>query len=415
MFDRAIGALSALPSLIAYLDRDLRFRFVNHVERPWQGSDPESIIGKHVWDVIGPDARLITQLKMREALAGSLVEHEFEREVRGETRYFKVSYCPDRDDQGHVVGIVTLTVDLTDRYRLERELRSSQRTFDASFVNAVIGKVVANLDGTCARVNPALGQMLGYNVSELTGLDFKRITHPDDVEADYVAFNEMVNGGTDGYQLEKRFIHRDGATIHARLSVSLVRDDDGRPLRVVSEIVDISHRIAREDLFHRQALTDLLTGLLNRRGLDEAMSVSERECEARSFGILVVDLDRFKPVNDSFGHAAGDAVLIEAAQRIALAVRSSDKVCRLGGDEFAVLLVGGSERQTGAAAARIVKVLEMPYVVGGDTIHISASVGAAWGETHTTSADHLLRHADEALYAVKNAGRGNWQLVRAAS
>jgi diguanylate cyclase (GGDEF)-like protein/PAS domain S-box-containing protein len=417
MFQRSLNILRALPTLVAYLDRDLRFCFVNEAHGRWQGQSPDGIIGKYVWDIVGPDMREITERKMREALAGASVEHEFDADVRGEPRCFRVSYSPDRDDDGSVLGIVTLVTDLTERRRIEQDLRNSERTFDGAFRNAAIGKAVVDLDGVCSRVNPALAMMLGYTVEELTGLNFRVFTHPDDLEADLVLFRSMIAGAGDGYQIEKRYLHRDGSTVDVLLSVSVVRDDGGTPLRFVSEIIDISQRKAQQMLLHHQALTDHLTGLLNRRGFDGEIASCGRTSMTPlvGIGILIVDLDRFKEVNDRFGHAVGDTVLIEAAERIGGSVRSTDKIGRLGGDEFAVLLPDSSRQHTSGVAARVVKALARPFAIDGVTVMIGASVGAAFSGDPAMAPEELLREADRELYRAKDAGRGNWRLASVAS
>jgi diguanylate cyclase (GGDEF)-like protein/PAS domain S-box-containing protein len=349
MFQRSMSALSAIPALIVYLDSDLRLQFVNDGQHPWQESDRTALIGQLIWDVVGPDMRQLTEPKMREALTGQYVEHEFDVTVRGEPRCFRVSYSPDCDESGEVLGIVTLTTDLTERRTVEHELRNSQRTFDGAFRNAVIGKAIVALDGRCTRVNTAFAQMLGYTVDELVGVNFRDFTHPDDLEGDLALFNKMLAGDGDGYQIEKRYIHHNRDWVHVILSASVVRDDDGTPLHFVSEIVDITERKAQQEALRLLASTDYLTGLLNRRGFDEAVAeaFAAPHISSIGLGILIIDLDLFKAVNDRLGHAAGDAVLIQAGQRIARNVRStdrvgrigSDKVGRIGGDEYAVLLV----------------------------------------------------------------------------
>jgi len=417
MFDRAIETLSALPSLVTYLDRDLRYRFVNDAQRVWRERFPDGVIGKSIGEIVPPEMREMTEHRMREALAGTYVEHEFDAIVRGEQRSFRISYSPDRDHDGNVIGLITLTTDLTERRKAEQDLRNSQRTFDGAFRNAVIGKAVVDLDGRCSRVNDALGRLLGYAPDQLNQMQFSDFTHPDDIEADLAQFQQLLTGDGEGYQIEKRYFHCDGSIVHVLLSVSVVRDDDGLPLQFVSEIVDITERKAQQELDQHRALTDPLTGLLNRRGFDAAVeaALAAPGRQPNGVGILAIDLDRFKPVNDQFGHAAGDALLIEAGQRVAGTVRSVDSVARLGGDEFAVLLAGCSHKQTGAAAARVVEALAAPYRLDDREVVAGASVGAIFTAAEITDFAKLLRQADEELYRAKDAGRGCWRLSGAAA
>jgi diguanylate cyclase (GGDEF)-like protein/PAS domain S-box-containing protein len=412
MFDRAIQTLSALPSLVTYLDRDLRYRFVNDSQRVWRERFPDGVIGKHIGEVVPPQMREMTEHRMREALAGHHVEHEFDAIVRGEPRSFRISYSPDRDQDGNVIGLISQTTDLTERRKVEQDLRNSQRTFDGAFRNAVIGKAVVDLDGRCSRVNDALARMLGYDADALGRMHFRDFTHPDDVEADLAQFQNLMTGDGEGYQIEKRYFHADGRIVHVLLSVSVVRDDEGLPLQFVSEIVDITERKVQQALDRHRASTDPLTALLNRRGFDAAIEAALAGPSGRStgVGILAIDLDRFKPVNDRFGHAAGDALLVEAGHRLAAAVRSIDSVARLGGDEFAVLLTGCSHDETGAAAARMVETLARPYLIDQHEVVVSASVGAIFTAAEITDFAKLLRQADAELYRAKDAGRGCWRL-----
>ncbi len=412
MFDRALETLSALPALITYLDSELRFRFVNDAQRVWHQRFPDGVIGKRIGEVVPAEMMEMTEGQMRAALAGNYVEHEFDAIVRGEPRSFRISYSPDRDRNGNVIGLISLTTDLTERRKAEQDLRNSQRTFDGAFRNAVIGKAVVDLDGRCSRVNDALGRLLGYEPDELSQMHFRDFTHPDDIEADIAQFQALLTGDGEGYQIEKRYFHRDGSIVHVLLSLSVVRDDDGLPLQFVSEIVDITERKVQQELDHHQALTDPLTGLLNRRGFDAAVEAALvlPDGQSNGIGILAIDLDRFKPVNDKFGHAVGDALLIEAGHRLAATVRSIDCVARLGGDEFAVLLTGCSHEQTGAAAARVVTALAAPYLIADHEVIVSASVGAIFTAAEITDFAKFLRQADEELYRAKDAGRGCWRL-----
>src|SRR4051794_37690352 len=214
MFDRALETLSSLPALITYLDSELRFRFVNDAQRVWHQRFPDGVIGKRIGEVVPAEMMEMTEGQMRAALAGNYVEHEFDAIVRGEQRSFRISYSPDRDANGDVIGLISLTTDLTERRKAEQELRNSQRTFDGAFRNAVIGKAVVDLDGRCSRVNDALARLLGYDAEDLSEMQFRDFTHPDDIEADLEQFQELLTGDGEGYQIEKRYFHRDGSIVH---------------------------------------------------------------------------------------------------------------------------------------------------------------------------------------------------------
>ncbi|SFR77073.1 GGDEF and EAL domain-containing protein [Sphingomonas jatrophae] len=189
----------------------------------------------------------------------------------------------------------------------------------------------------------------------------------------------------------------------------LVRNDRGEPVSVLGIIFDVTEERQREERLSRQASTDPLTGVLNRRGFDTALSPALREAGAPP-ALLLVDLDRFKPINDTYGHDMGDRVLREVVRRLRQSVRSRDIVARLGGDEFAVLLPRIDIASAEQAAQRIVTTLAEPIELGSVVVHTGASVGVAIAEPQD-DAPSILRRADEALYAVKRSGRGNWRMA----
>lgn len=404
MFARLLSTVNALPTLVAYLDRDLRYRFANDVHRGWLQLDPKEMIGRSIIDLSPDENKQQIQAAIHKAFAGETAE--FELELEAYRRRVRITYLPDFD-QGEVVGVVAQMTDLSELTRVESELRKSERMFDGAFRAAAIGKAIVAAEGHCLRINDSFARMLGYSVDELLGRHFSEFTHPEDVGLSQDGLDGILSGENDSYQIEKRYLRCDGSIIHALLCVSAVRDDQGRPLHFVAEVVDISERKAQQDQLRLQAETDHLTGLLNRRGFDEAVAAAIGEADVADQGIAVVmvDLDRFKPVNDRFGHATGDALLVEMARRIRATVRTADKVARLGGDEFAVLLVESSREQGELAARRLYEVLRRPFVIDGSLIQPSASVGSAFRRSRETTAFDLLREADDELYRAKRYGQ----------
>jgi diguanylate cyclase (GGDEF)-like protein len=187
------------------------------------------------------------------------------------------------------------------------------------------------------------------------------------------------------------------------------RDSTGRPLRIVGTVADIDARKLQEEQIHHLAHHDILTGLPNRLlfgdRLRQALLAAQRE--EHKLALIFFDLDQFKPVNDSYGHAVGDLLLQQVATRLRATLRVSDTLARLGGDEFVVLL----PRVTGTADARkvaedILRELNRPFMTEGFSLHISASLGVAVFPDGATDADSLLRCADAAMYEAKLRGRG---------
>jgi diguanylate cyclase (GGDEF)-like protein/PAS domain S-box-containing protein len=294
----------------------------------------------------------------------------------------------------------------------EEALEEAEERFRAAFEHAPIGMAIVAPDGRYLRVNRSFCDITGYPADELVGRTIAEITHADDRRADREYIRRLLEGQIPRYTLEKRYVHSTGATVWARLNVSLVRNAHGQPLHLIKQIEDISDRKAVEERLLHQVLHDPLTGLHSRlRFMDRlthALARSERQ--RTPVAVLFVDLDHFKDVNDRYGHRAGDDVLIAVARTLEKAVRPSDTVARLAGDEFAVLCEDmNSERDAVIVAQRLCDALRRPIDVGGKPISATASIGIAFAQEgddpHT-----LLKHADAAMYKVKEGERGSYEI-----
>jgi diguanylate cyclase (GGDEF)-like protein/PAS domain S-box-containing protein len=461
----------------------------------------------------------------------------------GQRRQVRLSISRMDGANGERIGYVGMAIDITEILQARAEARLAAEKFAGAFTSAALGMALVSLEGRWLDVNDALCRILGYTREELLQVDFQRLTHPADLQTDLALVQDLLAGRRTHYHLEKRYLGREGNTIWARLSVSLVRNERGEPLHFVSQIQDVSaQRSSEQRLFESEqrsritldAVADLvlsvaldghieyanaaavrmlagdgalslaghlvqdvlsltteyapqsqldvsvlldpesnavdlhadlllqlgtavvpvdltrawlrddegqvrgavwvlrddtqqrarerearhlaemdpLTELGNRRGfevhLQQAITRVERTGQAAS--LMYIDLDRFKPVNDTFGHLAGDAVLWAVASVLRHGVRDSDVVARLGGDEFAVILSGCSPRR----AARI----------GGELLHTLANLSIPWDQHQLRigasigiaplaagmSVDQAVAAADAQCYRAKGMGRNNVQV-----
>lgn len=293
-------------------------------------------------------------------------------------------------------------------------LGTTGQMFEAAFYSAAIGKAIVSVSGHCMEVNPSFAAMLGYTPRDLAGVHFADFTYLDDIRADFDLFDAVMRGERDSYQLEKRYLHRDGSIVHVLLSATVVRTEDGAPFQFISEIIDLTEQkrvewaleYANGQLRH-QIVTDHLTGLCNRQGFEQALDVPAPDA---SVSLLVVDLDNFKIVNDTFGHQAGDAVLAEVGRRLSGIIRKRDLAARVGGDEFCILLYGANKAKASALAERIVATLARPFEIAGELVNIGASVGGCSSDRATKILRDLTTSADNALCEVKGSGRVGWQV-----
>jgi diguanylate cyclase (GGDEF)-like protein/PAS domain S-box-containing protein len=240
------------PVLLAYLDLEQRFRYANETHRNWLGIDPEQLLGRRLLDVVGTRNHQLAGSALAQAYAGKPASYEGELFNGNERRYAHGNFQPDFDENGHVCGIFTALIDITERRNLELQLHESEQRFFSAFQHAAIGMALTRPDGQFLRVNTAVCQMLGYSEQELLELNIDQLSHPEDVGVDEAMMAQLLAGNRDSYQLEKRNVHKDGHIVHILLSVSLVRDAAGTPLYFVSQVQNISQRKAFEDALHRE-------------------------------------------------------------------------------------------------------------------------------------------------------------------
>ncbi|MGK2937484.1 MAG: sensor domain-containing diguanylate cyclase [Solirubrobacteraceae bacterium] len=311
-----------------------------------------------------------------------------------------------RDAAGEVTGFVGIARDITESRRVQTELRTAEELFRRTFEGSAIGVALVAPDGRWLEVNPALCDLLGYTAAELLAGSFQEITHPDDLQTDLELVADVLAGRLEGYEMEKRYLRKDGSAIWGLLTVALVRAEDGTPLHFVSQVQDITARKQAEAALAHQATHDDLTGLWNRRRMDEELS--RIAAHARRYGsdaaLLLIDLDGFKAINDRLGHAAGDTFLNAVGAALRGALRESDSCARIGGDEFAVLLPHSDEERARLTAERIVDGISgLRAGRSPDDPTASASVGVAL-LTVDEDPDAWMRTADVALYRAKAEG-----------
>lgn len=257
-------------------------------------------------------------------------------------------------------------------------------------------------------MNAALCELLGYDAATLNTKTVQDITHPDDVEPGRRRRQALLDGTSRRHRHETRFVNAQGIVVGVLHSCSVVPSADGRPPHLVDHIEDITERKLFESHLRHEALHDTLTGLPNRAllmdRLEQALAASGRT--HAPIAVLFLDVDRFKAVNDTYGHRAGDEVLLSIADRLRAALRPGDTACRLAGDQFVVLCENCTPDQAMATAARLVNVLSRPLAAADTTLVVSASIGIAVSRLGDSTPEGLLHDADAAMYIAKGHGRG---------
>jgi len=306
--------------------------------------------------------------------------------------------------------------DLVDRGQATRALAVAEARYQSIFHNAVEGIFQTTPDGRYLDANPALARIYGYASSAdlIAGItDISRQLYVDPSRR--AAFVRLMQEHDAVEGFESQIIRKDGVRVWISECVRAVRNETGGILYYEGTVIDITQRKVAEEQLRHDASHDKLTGLPNRtyfmRRTDEALADS---AAGHPCALLFIDFDRFKLINDSLGHQAGDQFLRAAAHRLAATVRPNDVVARLGGDEFAILLPGVTTLRVATDVAdRVGQALQKPFELSGRQFFVTASVGIALSDGSYTDAEGLLRDADVAMYHAKERGRARRELFDA--
>ncbi|MBV6509937.1 MAG: hypothetical protein JJLCMIEE_03053 [Acidimicrobiales bacterium] len=337
----------------------------------------------------------------------------------GEQAWVHITSSLIRDATGEPEFFVAQAVDISAEVFAEQALAESRQRFRSAFEAAPVGMALTDLDGVLLQVNSAFCDIVGYSAGELFELATPdSITHVGDLAGFRLVLDRIRSGDATAHRMQLRYVHKDGHDIWVELALTAPRAPDGCPLYVISQILDISEQQelveslrAGEKRLEFQVSHDQLTSLPNRRMLVDRINELRARHHPGSVTLLLVDLDEFKLVNDSFGHRTGDELLKLAAQRLRSLVRESDLVCRMGGDEFAVLVSGlDSVHEILALAHRVTEHMSVPFVVCGQELFVSASTGIAEDPGGGLDPEDLIANADVAMYQAKDGGRCRFQV-----
>ncbi|MGW3141558.1 putative bifunctional diguanylate cyclase/phosphodiesterase, partial [Streptomyces sp. NPDC001139] len=292
-------------------------------------------------------------------------------------------------------------------------LHATEARFRAVFEGAAIGIGMADLDGNILQVNGALLRMFGIPEDSLRTRNVKEWTHPEDAPQTWTLYEELVRGEREHYHLEKAFYRPDGTVLWTNLTVSLLRDADGEPQYQLALMEDTTERRLLNLRLRYEATHDALTGLPNRTFFFERLEKALGAGSGQRFGLCYLDLDGFKTVNDSLGHAAGDRLLVEVADRLqSCATAPGEMVARLGGDEFVALTTGpDTQREVDDLATRIMSALLAPISIDGRELTVRGSIGIVEGPAGERSPAEVLRSADITMYRAKSAGGNRYELA----
>ncbi|MBB3603897.1 diguanylate cyclase (GGDEF)-like protein/PAS domain S-box-containing protein [Mycolicibacterium sp. BK556] len=393
--------IDRLPAVIGYWDRDERNVIANDAYFDYFGITPDEIHGRSMREILGRRVYAYVRPHVEGVLRGETQVFESSLPDRhGEVRHFESTYIPDLVD-GEIHGFFVQGHDVTARVQAEKTRDEAFRLFQLRMANAPFGEAVLTTNGHALLVNPALCQLVGCTTEELSGSTYRDFVHADELAAAVEEHRQLIAGEVDQISAEHRYLRPDGTTIWVQRNAVLAPGHEyGVEDVIIAQFIDVTARRVAEAQLSRLAVTDQLTGLRNRHALVAAVEQHRTAAPGTAMGLIFVDLDGFKQVNDKHGHAAGDTVLIEVGRRLSLAAPEPNSVYRLGGDEFVVLVPGAPhEAVVAGLAATVCSALTGRYDVGCDPFHLTASVGSTVGLTD--DAEELIRQADIDMYRHK--------------
>ncbi len=401
--------LDNLPYQIWLKDSEGRFLAVNEeFARTYGGMKIPDIVGKTDMDILPPEIAAQYRTEEQEIM-NSGTQKYVEKVVveNGQEEWQEVLRTPILGDYGQVLGITGLSRDITERKRAEEALKLSASIYQSSS-EAIM---VTDENNDIVDVNPAFSLITGYSREEALGKNPRMLqSGRQDREFYHQMWKTLLGEGHWNGEIWNR---RKSGELYAQwVNLSLIRHPDGKIYRHIAQFSDITDRKLKDDLIWQQANFDTLTKLPNRRLFQDRMSQEIKKAHrvGHPVALLFIDLDRFKEINDTLGHAEGDQLLAEASLRILGCVRETDTVARMGGDEFTVILPEfGSTTHVERIAQNIIHQLGSPFSLsGGEIGYVSASVGIALYPNDAANMEQLLKHADQAMYVAKAEGRNRF-------
>ncbi|MCA1989688.1 MAG: PAS domain S-box protein, partial [Desulfarculus sp.] len=308
--------------------------------------------------------------------------------------------------------LLSMVRDITERRQAQEQIQLLAKVFE----NTIEGISVTDTRGTIQMVNPGFTHITGYSAEEVLGRN-PRVLKSDRHDAEFYAamWRDIVENGHWSGEIWNR--RKSGEAYPEWLTISVIKDAAGEPTHYVAVFHDITEIKRSEEQIRHQAYHDALTGLPNRQLFNDRleMALSRARRGGESLAVVFLDLDHFKTINDSLGHAVGDLLLQEVAQRLKRSVRQEDTVCRLGGDEFIMILPElGEVDQAVAVAGRIIEDLEKPFSLRGHELYITCSIGITIYPNDGDDLETLVKNADMAMYRAKEQGRNTYRLFTPA-
>jgi diguanylate cyclase (GGDEF)-like protein/PAS domain S-box-containing protein len=400
-----------MPAAMAYLNRHERYLFANQAFLAAFGTTLEDLVGQRVADILPPDEYAATRSHIEAVLRGERQRFQRVGKRLGIEQHELVDYLPERDASGEVTGFFAVISNITDLHDAQVRVEQSEQRLRRITGNVPALICYIDLEWRYRFNSRFYEEWLGRPLTEITGRTVLEVLGPDTCAVDAPYLRRAFAGEHVDFELQ----HTDGhGTRWVRGSYVPDFDADGRVIGIYGVTTDITPLKQVERELARLAQFDSLTGLANRNRFDVVMgeALARARRAGQGVGLLFLDIDAFKQINDTHGHAAGDEVLQEFARRVVALVRETDTVARLAGDEFIVLLENVQKHEECRVVARkICTAMRTPFELSVGQVAVTTSIGIAMSADAAMAGAALLHRADTALYSAKAQGRDRYEVA----
>ncbi len=409
-----------VPARVSYIDRDYRYRFLNRHDEEWLERSRKELSGKRVVEVVGEDRFAQIKPLFDRVLKGEIVSAEqMLVQPDASVKWESVHYAPNRDSEGNVIGIYAVHTDVHEQKRNEEALRRANWMLSSHISNTPLAVMEWDREFKLVRWSPQAENIFGWDGDEVLGmlLADNQLIHEGDRDAARSLIERLTSGGEPRATGLTRNYRKGGEVIWCEWYHSALLDDQGDIVSILSFVQDVSSRVEAEERLQYLATRDALTGLPNRLLLHERLSqaIAQAKRSGHRVGVLFIDLDRFKNVNDTLGHRIGDELLKAITQALSGALRETDLLARLGGDEFMVIVEEFDEPEVlGRIAQKLCVAVSHPIRIEEHDIYVTSSIGIAVYPDDSDDPEELLKHADVAMYRSKELGRNTYQYLDAS-
>ena len=409
--ERLYATLAEKSPIGIFIVQDDHFQWVNPRFEENVGYKAHEILGMPSLSLVHSDDRQLVRMRAIAMLHGENI-HPYEYRIITKKKdilwYMETVTSINFNGRRATLGS---QMDITRQKMVEDALRESEERSRTIIDTIEDAYYETDLAGNTLMFNDAYLKLYGYTNEEMQGINYRQYADKKNADIAFRIFKQVFKTGNPVKKMDWEINTRQGEKKNVELSVTLVRDGHGKPQGFRGMISDITVRHKMDEAIRQQAFYDYLTGLPNRALYYDRlhMAIKRAKRDKKMIAVIILDLDRFKEVNDQWGHATGDALLKAVAQRLQAIVRDTDTVARYGGDEFTFILPSISQKEDALLITRkIVKAFKEPFESDACKLAVTSSLGMAIYPTHSNDIDDLMKKADTAMYRAKARGRNRF-------